>query len=68
MALPDNLADFLLFKPLRDDPVLPRYVSHHVVREPAPGGNWRYVLMELSDVLRHAAIIVLQSSPERVQA
>ncbi len=68
MALPDSLADFLMFSPLQDDPVLPRYVSHHVVREPSPGGNWRYTLMERSDVLRHAAIVVLQSNPDRVQA
>jgi hypothetical protein len=61
MELPEGLADFLLFDPLPEDPLLPAYVSHHIVKVFDLDGTFNYECRERSDMLRHASNIVLQS-------
>jgi len=61
MELPEGLADFLKFDPLPEDPLLPAYVSHNIVKVYDLDGSFEYECRERSDLLRHASTIVLQS-------
>jgi hypothetical protein len=67
LELPLDLADFLKFNPLPDNPLLPSYVSHHIVKVFNLDGTYRYEHRERSGLLKNASIIVLQSDFHQLQ-
>jgi hypothetical protein len=67
MDLPDGIAEFLQFDPLPEDPLLPSYVSHHIVKVFDLDGSFTYERSERSSMLRHAFTVVMQSDFLQVQ-
>ncbi len=67
MELPEGLDEFLKFTPLLEDPHLPSYVSHHIVKVYNLDGTFTYERRERSPLLRNASIVVLQSDFTQLQ-
>ncbi len=67
MDLPEGIADFLHFDPLPEDPLLPSYVSHHIVKVYDLDGTFEYDRRERSAMLRHASVVVMQSDFHQLQ-
>jgi hypothetical protein len=67
LELPLELSDFLKFSPLPDDPLLPSYVSHHIVKVYNLDGTFTYEHRERSGLLKNASTIVLQSDFHQLQ-
>jgi hypothetical protein len=67
MELPEGLDEFLKFKPLLEDPHLPSYVSHNIVKVYNLDGTFTYERRERSPLLRNASIVVLQSDFTQLQ-
>ncbi len=61
LDLPLDLSDFLEFRPLPEDPPLPSYVSHSIVKVYDLDGSFEYERRERSSLLRNASVVVLQS-------
>jgi hypothetical protein len=67
LDLPLDLSEFLEFRPLPEDPQLPFYVAHHIVKVYDLEGSFEYECRERSSLLRHASTVVLQSDFSQLQ-
>ncbi len=67
LDLPLDLAEFLNFCPLPEDPRLPSYVSHSIVKVFDLDGSFEYECHERPSLLRHASTVVLQSDFSQLQ-